>query len=370
MQKHMQKVKQTRMSQNIRFWVNRVDNQQKYQHSRGLSASQVVLPVTLILPTFKLTITITTALALALTLLTLTSCGGGAVSSPVDAPVVVPLTVSPSVIEMSPEIPRTFVVAGGTPTYSIATSNKDVLPVTTISGATFTLVAKAVSTDTPVDITVHDAASTASTSTAAVKVTVKPTVFSVLPSGGVSVSGAAGTVVGQDGSCPTAAVPALVDYYIFGGAEPYSVFSPLTTFAQVAIKGRSFTAKIMSCGKTSFIVTDATGRALETSTIEGVAGDKGSVGTAIFSATPAITVACGQAASVSLTGNGSYSATVTSSTSDSIVVTPSIGALPATVSIGARRGLVNSPETISFKSGNTTVSTLVSVTGTIAGACP
>ncbi len=300
---------------------------------------------------------------------TLTGCGSGAVSSPAATPVpvvVVPISVTPSSLDMSPGIPRTFIVAGGTPTYSIVSSNNDLLPISPVTGSTFTLmVAKSVLTDTPVDITIRDSASTAP---AALKLTVKPTVFSVFPSGGVTVPGPQGTVVGQDGTCPTSAK---VDYYIFGGTPPFSVFSPLPTFAKVAVKepiktSNSFTAELMSCGKVAFIVTDMTGRVLETPSIEGLVGEKGTATSAAFSVTPSITVACGQATSVALTGSGRYTAT---QPTNSVFVTSS-GTLPGNASIGTIRGAVSSPIEVSFSDGSKTVSTFVSVTGIVAGACP
>ena len=302
-------------------------------------------------------------LAAALLLLpALTGCGSGAVSSPVEAPI----AIAPSVLDMSPDIPRTFIVTGGMPSYTMASSNNAVLPVAAITGSTFTLVAKAVLTDTPVDITVRDAAGT---TPVALKVTVKPTVFSVLPSAAVTIAGPQGTVVGQDGTCPSPAAPAQVDYFIFGGAAPYTVVSPLPTFAQILrVGGGSFTVKVISCGRASFVVTDATGRALETSAVTGVIGDKGSANSATFSATPAVSLACGQGASIALTGSGSYVAVASPSASN--IVYAAAGTLPATVSVGVRSGAVTSPVAITFTSGGVSATTIVTVTGIVAGSCP
>jgi hypothetical protein len=77
------------------------------------------------------------------------------------------MTVSPATAEVFPDVPTTFTIIGGTPAYSIFSSNNVALPVTsTVNGTTFTVVPSAVSTDTTVDITVRDAANTAITARA------------------------------------------------------------------------------------------------------------------------------------------------------------------------------------------------------------
>jgi len=311
---------------------------------------------------------------------TLTGCGSGAVSSPAATPL--PITVTPASLEMSPGIPRTFIVAGGTPPYAVAVNNPAVFATPTVSGASFTLLPKPVSIDTIVDVTVRDAATTAP---ATAILTVKPTVFSVLPSAAVSVTGASGVVVGQVGDCPK---DTAINYYIFGGQPPYSVFSPLITFLSVppdtvTKSGGSFMVTVKDCGKASLIISDNFGTRLETASIEGL---RGAVGTAVvtpFSVTPTVlSIACGAADSVKLAGSGDFSANAnvnTTNATSNFIVTPSSGKLPATVSIGVRSGtnVVNSPVEVEFINTSDAAATkprvtaLVTVTGrTSAGICP
>ncbi len=99
----------------------------------------------------------------------LNSCGSGAVSAP-DPAAGTALSVFPGTADVFPDVPTTFTVSGGTPAYTIFSSNSVALPVTAaISGTTFTIVPAAVSTDTAVDITVRDAANKSVTARANIK---------------------------------------------------------------------------------------------------------------------------------------------------------------------------------------------------------
>jgi hypothetical protein len=87
-----------------------------------------------------------------------------------------------------PDVPVQFSVSGGTPGYSVFSSNSIVLPIDpAVSGTTFTAIPKNVTADTPVTITVRDSAG--KTNTAAV--TVRPAVlnnsvtFTALPPDGI-----------------------------------------------------------------------------------------------------------------------------------------------------------------------------------------
>lgn len=298
----------------------------------------------------------------------LASCGSGAVSSPPDPITAVPLSVSPPTADIFPGVPTTFVISGGTAAYSVFSSNGDTLPVvTSVTGNKFTVMAKTVTSDTAIDITVRDSANAIPV---IVKTKIKPTIFSVLPGSPITIAGARGVLVGQDGSCPSTTLPIKVDFYIFGGSAPYSAVSPLTKFAQISpVKDGSFTATIMDCGKASFIVTDATGRSLETTTVEGVKGAQGSAITPVaFSVTPNIvSIACGSGASILLTGSGQFMA---NSIGGNFIVTPNIGPLPANVAVGIRSGTVSSPVTVLFTNEGVTLSALVTITGLVGGACP
>jgi hypothetical protein len=196
-------------------------------------------------------------------------------------------------------------------------------------------------------------------------------ILSVLPSGAVTITGAKGGA-GQDGSCPIARV----DFYVFGGTAPYSVVSPLSGFAVIAApgivstNGGSFTAQILGCGKTSFIVTDATGRTIETSTVEGVQGAKGDAVTTVpFSISPiSFSIACGSTGTISLTGTGTFSANVASGGS-AFVVNPTSDTLPKSVSVVAGSGSVT-PAKVMFTSNGVPLTATISLTGTVGMSCP
>ena len=306
----------------------------------------------------------------AVILAALASCSG-AVSSPPDPIAAVPLSVSPPSADIFSGMPTTFTISGGTPGYSAFSSNNDTLPVvTTVTGNKFIVTPKTVTSSTAIDITVRDSANAIPVT---VKINIKPNIFSVLPSNPITVAGAKGVLVGQDGLCPNAALPIPVNFYIFGGAEPYSVTSPLTTFAQISpVENGSFTATIMDCGKTSFIVKDKTGTSIETTTVEGVKGAQGSaVAPVAFSVTPNIvSIACGSGASISLTGSGQFMVVRIDNPGGNFIVTPGNGTLPANVAVGVRSGTVSSPVAVDFKNEDVTLSALVTITGLVAGACP
>lgn len=196
-------------------------------------------------------------------------------------------------------------------------------------------------------------------------------ILSILPSAAITITGAKGAV-GQDGSCPTGRV----DFYVFGGTAPYSVVSPLPGFALIAApgvvsaNGGSFTAQVLGCGRTSFIVTDATGRTVETSTVEGVQGAKGdTVTTTPFNVSPsAFTLACGSTGTISLTGSGSFTAFVTSGGAP-FVVNPTADILPKSVSVSAGSGSTT-PAKVTFSSNGTSQIAEITLSGAVGTKCP
>ena len=203
-------------------------------------------------------------------------------------------------------------------------------------------------------------------------------ILSTLPSSDVTFTGAKGAP-GADGSCP---IGATVDYYIFGGTPTYTVVSPLPGVASVTpgivgTNGGRFTAQVNGCGKVAFIVTDATGRTIETSSLVSVQGAKGD---AVIPTPPALTVtptslsiACGKSGSVSVTGNGTFSTLVFGSifsANGGFTVSPSAGAIPNTVTFSATTGSISSPISVDFSNGPLTQRVTVTVTGTVAGSCP
>jgi hypothetical protein len=185
-------------------------------------------------------------------------------------------------------------------------------------------------------------------------------ILSILPSGGVTIKGAKG-VAGTNSGEGTCANGTPVDFYVFGGAAPYTAVSPLKTVAVVlqggvivpqaivSASGGSFRGLVQGCGKVAFIVTDATGRTVETATLEVQQGDKADAAVVpTFVVSPQqVTLACGQSGSVSLAGTGTFSAaTVTVVNAGTIDVSPLSGALPATLTVKRQSGAITPPQPV------------------------
>ena len=203
-------------------------------------------------------------------------------------------------------------------------------------------------------------------------------ILSTLPSAAISITGAKGAQ-GADGSCP---VGATVDYYIYGGTPPYAVASPLLGVATVSpssvgTSGGRFTATIAGCEKVAFIVTDASGRTIETSSLEALRGAKGD---AVVTATDSLTVSpdplpitCTTSANVSVVGTGSLAnATFTVALAagvSGLMASPSSNTLPSNVTIRASSG---APASANFTvtAGGRVVPFAVTVGGTVSGFCP
>jgi hypothetical protein len=178
-------------------------------------------------------------------------------------------------------------------------------------------------------------------------------ILSTLPSTGVVIKGAKGAA-GQDGSCPSG-LNARVDFYIFGGTPPYAVASPLPGVASpsasaVPANGGSFTAQVNNCGKVGFIVTDATGRSVETAQIDAQQGDKGDsavVPSLVVSPTQ-LSLSCNQQGEITLAGAGSFSTAITTVLNPGFSVTPSSGTLPGKITVArSNNGTLVAPSTIS-----------------------
>lgn len=98
------------------------------------------------------------------------SCGSGGVSPVVDDPT--RITIQPPTAIMYSGLPTTFVVAGGTGSYIVTSSNQAVLQVSgAISPSPITLFANNVITETPVTLTVRD---TGTAPVATATITVRP----------------------------------------------------------------------------------------------------------------------------------------------------------------------------------------------------
>ena len=132
-------------------------------------------------------------LTLALLSLALAACGGG-VSGP-SAIIGGPLTITPSAATVYSGLPTTFVVAGGTGSYFITSSDQSIVPNTGLfTTATFSIVPGAVSADTPLILTLTDNGTIgAATATLTVKPRTVGNTITVTPS--ASQSAACGTAI-------------------------------------------------------------------------------------------------------------------------------------------------------------------------------
>ena len=205
-------------------------------------------------------------------------------------------------------------------------------------------------------------------------------VLSVLPSASVKIAGARGT--DGIGSCPTLSK---VDYYIFGGTPPYSVASPRPDVASVSpamvtASGGKFTVTITDCVTVSFVVSDASGRTLETSPLIAERGASSSSSPpSTFAVSPSsLAIACGTSGSVTVSGTGtSYSTSVIGVTSGpGLRVTASTGLMSTagtSVTIGAIAGSVFSSPVVEFSDGTLKSSVAIKVTnaaGDVVSSCP
>lgn len=197
-------------------------------------------------------------------------------------------------------------------------------------------------------------------------------IITTLPSATISIKGAKGAA-GQDGSCP-GGLAAAVDFYVYGGTPPYSISSPLPNFASVTpnivtSNGGRFTAQLTGCGSVRFIVTDSTGRTVETSLLEGVQGDKGdAIATTTFTASPtALTLGCGQSGTINLTGSGNFTVTVVQSAASppAFTVAPLSGSIPGTLTISRAAGTLATPSIIATGNATTPTVTVNLISGNV-----
>ena len=197
-------------------------------------------------------------------------------------------------------------------------------------------------------------------------------ILSVLPSGSVTFTGAK-PAAGQPAQCPFGGV---VDMYIYGGSPPYTVVSPLAQYltvnpSVVTTNGGSFRVTQNGCGTGSLIVTDAQNRFVESSSVISVLGPSGDAvvptPTALTIAPTNHTLLCGQTGTSTLSGAGTYTATVTTAgvPPGAFTVTPTAGAIPGTISFtrNAPTPTLTSPTTIvvNLVAGSTTVPVTVNV---------
>lgn len=211
-------------------------------------------------------------------------------------------------------------------------------------------------------------------------------ILSILPSGGVTIKGGKGSVGLNNGNGDCAnGTP--VDFYIFGGSAPYTAVSPLTSVAVVlrdgvivpqatiSTSGGNLRALVQGCGKVAFIVTDATGRAVETATLEVQQGDKAdaAVSANLTVSPPNLTLACGGIGTITLTGTGTYTAVSTIANASAVSISNGVGSIPpGSFTVSRLAGSLASPSAtasnfdINITSGLTTIRLPV----TVPAVCP
>lgn len=208
-------------------------------------------------------------------------------------------------------------------------------------------------------------------------------VITTLPSGPITITGAKGAPGQAMGFCPA---DGLISFYLYGGTPPYTIASPLPNVVfllqtTVATSGGGFTARVIDCGRTPLIITDSRGLAIETAAVEGVRGPAGdAIAAQTIAASPtALGLGCGQVATVTLTGNGTFTVNVVQvpASNSAFTAVPTRNDLPATLTITrTNSGTVTratAAETITVNlvsGGGSVVPVNVTLTGGIAAGLP
>ena len=107
------------------------------------------------------------------------SCGGGGVAGTTATGGA--LQVQPASADVFPDVSTVFSVSGGKSPYDVSTSNNVVIPPPTISGTTFTVIARPVVADTVVTLTIRDSAGLTTTTALNVKATTLSNVVTITP---------------------------------------------------------------------------------------------------------------------------------------------------------------------------------------------
>ena len=195
------------------------------------------------------------ALALAfLAIVALGGCGSGAVADNSPPPAPGPLSVIPATATLFTGIPTTFLVSGGTGSYSVASSDQTVIPNSTgLTGGAFSVVPNAVGADTPVTLTIRDSAGTSAT----VSLTVKPrtvgTTITITPTS--SQSALCGTAICSGGDAEVTATLSLNGVPFVGRQVLFEAISGDFRF----ITSAPGTAETLATSVTA--LTDSTGTA-------------------------------------------------------------------------------------------------------------
>lgn len=129
-------------------------------------------------------------------------CGGGGATDPFVVPVLPPLVVSPSSLNIYAGTPVAITINSGVGPFQVFTSDAVVLPVTqVVSGAAITLIASNVAADTAVTITIRDAASRSTTVSVSVKTSPLLGALSITPTSNTTCAGATASLLNRAAIC-------------------------------------------------------------------------------------------------------------------------------------------------------------------------
>jgi len=129
-------------------------------------------------------------------------CGGGGATDPFVVPVLPPLVVSPSSLNIYAGTPVAVTINSGVGPFQVFTSDSVVLPVTqVVSGAAITLTASNVAADTAVTITIRDAASRSTTVAVSVKTSPLLGALSITPTSNTTCAGATASLLNRAAIC-------------------------------------------------------------------------------------------------------------------------------------------------------------------------
>jgi hypothetical protein len=135
-------------------------------------------------------------------ILGLVACGSGGVTD--TSATSGPIAVVPATATMYSGVPTTFFVSGGSGSFTVVSSDQTVIPnASGLSGSSFSVVANAVAADTPVTLTVRDAAGTSQALTITVKPRTVSSTITITPTS--SQSAACGTSICSGGDAEVAA---------------------------------------------------------------------------------------------------------------------------------------------------------------------
>lgn len=297
----------------------------------------------------------------------LSACGGG--GGKVGLPTGVALfTNAPAGLSLAAGATGSYAIGGGNPTYSVSTSNKDVVTAT-VSGTSLTITAVGAGAAT---ISVTDAVG----ASVQVPVTVSgPVAPPVIPPGSLFTT-AAGSI--------TLAVGANATYGIGGGKPAYAVSSSNTGVATATLSGSNFTVTGIAAGSADVVVTDAAGTALTVSVKVGsgttvalfttapntvVIGVGAVGGYTVGGGKPAYAVSSSNAAvaSVTLTGNNFTITGASAGTAQVVVVDADGNTLEIAVTIGSAGAAT---DLFTTAPGDITIATGATASYTIGGGKP